>query len=157
MRSILCLLVAATILAGSLGAEAPFLDQFGRRHDVRNSTGQITVVDFAASWCAPCRRTLPRLEAFAREHPAVRVLVVSVDERREGRDQLVATLRVTLPVLWDEGHALARRFKPPAMPTTFVLSPQGEILHTSVGSGRKEWEELVRVVERNPGDSELCP
>ena len=144
-------LLAAACLAGSLGAEALLLDQFGRGHEVRSPSGQLTVVDFAASWCAPCRRTLPRLEAFARQHPAVRVLVVSEDERRDGRDQLVASLRLTLPVLWDEGHALAQRYKPPAMPTTFVLSPQGEVLHTSVGSGSEEWEALVRVVERSLG------
>lgn len=125
------------------------LDQYGRSHEWRSATGQLTVVDFAASWCAPCRKTLPRLEAFAKEHPAVRVLVVSVDERREGRDQLVESLHLTLPVLWDEDHAVARHFQPPAMPTTFVLSPRGEVLHTSVGSGRQEWDELVRVVE-NP-------
>jgi thiol-disulfide isomerase/thioredoxin len=147
-RLLLCALLA---LAGGLAAETRPLDQYGRGHAWRGATGQLTVVDFAASWCAPCRRTLPRLEAFAREHPAVRVLVVSVDERRQGRDELVASLHLTLPVIWDEDHAIARHYQPPAMPTTYVLSPQGEILHTSEGSGRKEWEDLVRVVEQALG------
>lgn len=145
----LALLAAGLALAVPLGAAE--LDQHGGSHEWREPRGRLTVVDFAASWCAPCRRTLPRLEAFARRHPEVRVLVVSVDERREGRDQLVASLGLTLPVVWDEGHEIAKHYAPQAMPATFVVSPQGEVVLAVSGSRERDWARLVRYVEEAAG------
>jgi thiol-disulfide isomerase/thioredoxin len=140
---------AAGDVAGG-GAEAT--DQHGRRHVWKGPSGQLTILEFAASWCAPCRRTLPRLEAFATRHPEVRVLSVSVDERREGRDELVKALGLRLPMLWDEGHRIAAHYQPAAMPSAFLLSPEGELLLVALGSGERDWQELERRVER-----ELAP
>jgi thiol-disulfide isomerase/thioredoxin len=143
--SILAALAAGTLLPLAVaGAE---LDQFGHSHRWEGGTGQLTLIEFAASWCAPCRKTLPRLEEFARSHPQVRVLVVSVDERREGRDALVDALHLSLPVIWDEEHRIAERFQPEAMPAAVLLSAAGEVLSTARGSRQDDWERLVRRIE----------
>jgi thiol-disulfide isomerase/thioredoxin len=147
---------AGTLLAVSMLSAAPgepaeespiTFDQHGRSHAWQGSTGQLTLLEFAASWCAPCRTTLPRLEAFARQHPDLRVLAVSVDERREGRDELVTALELGLPMLWDEDHRIAEHYEPQAMPAAFLISPAGKVLHTALGSRIDDWEELVRRVE----------
>jgi thiol-disulfide isomerase/thioredoxin len=144
-------LAILVILAGAAlpppAAAGAELDQFGRSHRWEGATGQLTLIEFAASWCAPCRRTLPRLEEFARTHPQVRVLVVSVDERREGRDALVDALRLSLPVIWDEEHRIAERFQPEAMPAAVLVSPAGEVLSTARGSRHDDWDRLVRQIE----------
>lgn len=123
------------------------LDQHGRGHVWKGATGHLTLLEFSASWCAPCRWTLPRLEALARAHPSLRVLAVSVDERRQGRDELVSALDLSLPMLWDERHRIAEHYAPGAMPTTLLISPEGKVLHTALGSSRDDWDELVRRVE----------
>jgi thiol-disulfide isomerase/thioredoxin len=123
------------------------LDQLGRSHVWKGASGHLTLLEFSASWCAPCRWTLPRLEALARAHPSLRVLAVSVDERREGRDELVNALDLSLPMLWDDGHRIAEHYAPRAMPATLLLSPEGKVLHTALGSSRDDWDELVRRVE----------
>jgi len=117
--------------------------------------GSVPVPGFAASWCGPCRYTLPRLEAYAREHPEIDVLVVSVDEKVEGRDQLVRSLGLESPVLWDEGHAIARHFEPEALPTTVVLDTEGDEIYRYLGSSERGWEELVAFLEsrRRSADS----
>jgi thiol-disulfide isomerase/thioredoxin len=146
--------VAALLLAccASAVARAPepavALDQHGRIHAWLGPTGKLTLLEFAASWCAPCRQTLPRLEAFAREHPGLRVLVISVDERREGRDELVASLGLSLPMVWDENHRIAEHYQPQAMPSAFLISPAGDVLHVARGSRADDWEEVVRRIER---------
>jgi thiol-disulfide isomerase/thioredoxin len=143
------LLIAACALAPARAAGPPeATDQHGRSHAWRGPTGHLTLVEFAASWCAPCRKTLPRLEAFARQHPELRVLTVSVDERRAGRDELVASLRLGLPMLWDEDHRIAEHYQPPAMPAAFLVSPAGDVLHRAPGSRSADWEVLVRRVEQ---------
>jgi thiol-disulfide isomerase/thioredoxin len=134
---------------GTAGAAEPSaaLDQRGRSYVWQGPSGQLTLIEFAASWCVPCRKTLPRLEAFARQHPDLRVLAVSVDERRQGRDELVDSLHLTLPMLWDEDHRIAEHFQPRAMPAAFLLSPAGDVLYTALGSRTDDWEKLVRRIE----------
>jgi thiol-disulfide isomerase/thioredoxin len=147
------LLVFAALPAATRAAAAPSkepasaLDQHGRAHAWQGATGELTLLEFSASWCAPCRWTLPRLQALALQHPDLRVLAVSVDERRQGRDQLVKALSLTLPMLWDEGHRIAEHYAPQAMPATLLISPAGQVLHTALGSGLDDWELLVHRVE----------
>lgn len=150
-------LVAGTVVAVALlamntaAASTPAgaaLDQHGKAHAWRGATGEHVVVDFAASWCAPCQKTLPALQAYADAHPKLKILVVSVDEDPAGRDRLVSGLGLRLPVLWDDGYAIAEHYRPAGMPATFVLDPQGEIVYSHVGSGKEDWAELVELLDR---------
>lgn len=149
MRRPLLAAACALLLTGSLSANP--LDQYGKTHEWRKPIGKITLVEFAASWCSPCRRTLPRLEAYAKQRPDVRALVVSIDETKEGRDKLIKWLNLTLPVLWDQHREIRSYYRPKAIPTTFVLSAEGEIIYTSVGSEQKDWDAMVSFVEKELG------
>ncbi len=135
-------LAALAALAIQVPADAESADQFGRRHDLAGSD-VYTVVDFAASWCGPCYRALPELEALATTTPGVRFLVVSVDDEVAGRDRLVEDLQLRLPVIWDEGHDLIERFHPRGFPATYVLAPGGEVVHRHVGYSKKKWRALA--------------
>ena len=145
--------VFSLVLLVSLGWLRPFpavaddvpsaVDQHGVAHRLTASDGSLTVVDFAASWCSPCREALPRLEKWAKENPSWRVLVVSVDDREEGRDRLVESLSLELPVLWDEGYLFSQRLRPVGMPSTFVVDGEGKVLYQEVGSGLSKWHKLV--------------
>lgn len=142
----LAMLLAASVVRAAGSGEA--LDQHGRSHVWKGPSGRLTILELAASWCTPCRRTLPRLQELSRQHPELRVLAVSVDERREGRDELVASLGLELPMLWDEGHRIAEHYQPSAMPAAYLISPDGEVLHVALGSDEAAWRELVARAER---------
>lgn len=148
----LILLLMATLPLPAL-AESPSLaqDQHGSSHSWKPEPGAVTIVDFAASWCGPCRQTLPKLQKLADAHPEVRVLVISVDETSKGRDALVRDLGLTLPVLWDRDHSAARHYRPAGMPSTFVFDAEARPVMSYVGSKRKDWQVLVEtVVELTP-------
>ena len=145
--AVFALLAFCTLAVARAADPSVATDQLGRSYVWRGPTGQLTLLEFAASWCVPCRKTLPRLEGFAREHSDLRVLVVSVDERRQGRDELVDSLHLSLPMLWDEDHRIAEHYQPKAMPTAFLISPTGEVLYTALGSRTDDWEKLVRRIE----------
>lgn len=146
IRRITLLLVAAVvILPVSVGAQER--DQNGEVHSWKGASGHYRVIDFAAAWCRPCWEALPRLQKFADTHPDVRVIVVSVDERVEGRDKLVKTLGLEVPVLWDEEHRVAEHYQPVGMPATYVLNPAGDIVFQHVGSGIREWDEMVAFID----------
>ena len=138
---------AAPPVEGSSVGIGTAVDQNGNRHRWAAEAGAVTIIDFAASWCGPCHESLPRLEAFAEQHPEVRVLVISVDDEIGGRDRLVSDLGLTLPVLWDEDHRAAEHYRPEGMPATFVYDAAGEPVLTQVGSRLDEWQTLERTVE----------
>ena len=142
------LVLASMLLLASLAAVAQETDQGGVAHSWKGASKSYTVIDFAASWCRPCWDVLPKLQSFAAAHPDIRVLVVSVDDKVTGRDALVTKLALTLPVLWDEKKQIASHYRPEGMPSTFVLDPSGTIVYRHVGSGKKQWDEMVAFLEK---------
>ena len=128
-----------TLKNTELGAES-----IEREEDVSIvGDGTVTVIDFAASWCRPCWEVLPRLQKLADRHPELRIVVVSVDTEKGGRDELVRHLGLSIPVVWDEHHRLAEFYRPEGMPATVILDPSGDIVYRHVGSGLREWRALL--------------
>jgi len=140
-RALFVLLVIIGLSGLSVAAEE--VDQHGNAHAWSGPSSSYTVIDFAAAWCRPCWTVLPKLQEYAKAHPEVRVLVVSVDDEVKGRDALVEKLGLTVPVLWDENHRIAEHYEPRGMPSTYVLDPKGTVVYKHTGSGKKEWEEMV--------------
>lgn len=101
----------------------------GSRTTLAELRGQVVVVNFWASWCAPCRRELPRLDALHRELGAqgVRVLAVSIDVDAENAARFVKAGRLSLPVAHDGPAGLARALDLRHVPATVVLDREGRI------------------------------
>jgi len=145
-----CLVPIALTLLAIAPLAAAELDQHGKAHPWMGATDRYTVIDFAAAWCGPCWQTLPKLQVLAQAHPSVDFLVVSVDDEVEGRDRLVEGIPLTIPVLWDEDYVIAEHYRPAAMPATFVLDPDGEVIYQHVGSAQKDWLTFEKLIEDLP-------
>lgn len=85
-----------------------------------NEAKKLIVVDFAASWCAPCRFMSPILSELAKKMPGVIFLKVDVDELK----------------------SVAQEWAVEAMPT-FVLMKEGKILERIVGAKKDELQLAV--------------
>lgn len=144
------IVIAAVMLALSNPLLSAERDQHGKEHPWSGATGSYTIVDFAASWCEPCWRSLPHLEQLAKEHPELRVLVIDVDETVAGRDRLVQKLKLTLPVLWDEQQRIAKHYDPKGMPATFVVDPSGKVVFSSVGFNKAMFDKLQKFIHALP-------
>ena len=105
----------------------------GGTHSFSADVGQEEVIDAWATWCTPCVRSLPLLQALHREYSqrGVRVYAVSVDEDRAQIPKFLAGARVQLPVLLDPGgFVLEDKLKLKQMPTTWVVDRTGHVRHT---------------------------
>lgn len=89
------------------------------------------LVDFWATWCAPCLGTIPELEQLARDFAdeGLRVVGVSIDEERKDLDAWLARRPVAYPIVHDGGDDPAWwKFRVPAIPAAFLLDAEGRIV-----------------------------
>jgi thiol-disulfide isomerase/thioredoxin len=102
-------------------------------------TGKIIVVNFWASWCAPCRAEAPTMEKVYEETKPSGVQFVGVDIK-DGKDNAQAFLRtyqIGYPSLYDQAGQIALAFRdipPNAVPSTLVIDRQGKIAARAIGS-----------------------
>jgi thiol-disulfide isomerase/thioredoxin len=117
---------------GGRGAVRLVLRQFPDEapHALSADVGQVLVLDAWATWCGPCIRSLPQLQALQKTFAGrgVRTYAVSVDEDRSQIGPFLAAARVQLSVLLDPGgNALEQTLGLRVMPTTWVLDRTGRV------------------------------
>jgi thiol-disulfide isomerase/thioredoxin len=162
--------LAASILFAGLTANAqvrvgdkfPALADAGLTGGALPATaGHVTVVDFWASWCAPCKASFP---AYARLHAdygsrGLVIVAVSVDEKPSAYAAFVKKMHPPFAALHDAGQKLVSVVQVPAMPTSYLLDRSGHVrfVHQGFHGGdteaelRKEIEALLAETnERNP-------
>ncbi len=113
----------------------------GPRVEAALTQGAVAVVNFWGSWCGPCRREQPALEAMFKEYGARGVRFVGVNTRRDQRAAALAYLdefEVTYPSIYDPDSSLAYRFGVRFMPVTYVIDKQGRTAALLIGALRDE-------------------
>lgn len=93
--------------------------------------GRVVVVEFWATWCSPCLKALPKLDAFARSHPEVDVFAVNLDDPGAAR-ALFDAAGYALTLLADDGVA-SQRYGVTSIPHTVVIDRRGRVAAMSRG------------------------
>ncbi len=122
-----------------VGARAPAfsLPRLTGNGDVslRSFRGRTVVLNFFASWCAPCKREAPDLESVWRHYRSDGLVVLGVDsgDTRGAAREFLSAHGVTYPIVFDPGQTLALgAYAVPGLPVTYVLNPQGRIVGNPV-------------------------
>lgn len=145
MRTIAALLCAAALFATSacsapdvatVGDRVPdyaATDLDGNHVRLADLRGEVVLLNVWATWCYPCRREMPALEAMHRElrDAGLRVVAVSVDAGNAGGDirDFMEELDLTMDVLHDGRSAVSKAFSTLGVPETFLIGPDGTLLH----------------------------
>ena len=120
----------------------PVLGTDGEQQALAHYKGQDVILNFWASWCTPCRTEAPELEKAHKqlqESGQGTVLGVAYQDAPTDSEKFMKEFSLTYPSLRDVGGKLAKEYGTRALPETFVINPQGEVVALSRGTVNTEF------------------
>jgi thiol-disulfide isomerase/thioredoxin len=128
------------------------LDRFAGE-EPEDEGSRVVLLSFFASWCGPCRKEMPFLEALHQSYRdrGLRVISVNIDREEPGLSEarkLVKSARVSFPVLTDRFNLLARRYlgERSPLPSVFLIRRDGTIARIERGYGKDAKSFLISEV-----------
>ena len=124
------LLLGAFIAATASGA-TPGEDSL----DLARHHGRVVIVDFWASWCKPCRQSIPWLNSLRERYGArgLTIIGVNVDAERGDAERFLRDVPIAFEIVFDPKGDLARRFSVQGMPASYVFDRTGKMVQTHLG------------------------
>jgi thiol-disulfide isomerase/thioredoxin len=132
-------LLAALLGSGAraaveVGATFPPVTSSVMEGTVPDTAGKVVVVDFWASWCAPCKTSFPALSQLQNEFGSQLTIVgVSVDEKADAYERFLARMKPSFTTLRDRTQQLVATVSVPTMPTSYVIDRHGVVRFIHIG------------------------
>ena len=124
----------------------------GQVFNLKEHQGQVVVLDFWATWCAPCRISLPALSQVAADYaddPDVWVGSVNRENlSSENLRRFLDRLKLKFPVIHDQIGSVSRQYDVRGLPTLIVINPAGKITYAQAGIVSRHTPVLVRHLKK---------
>ena len=109
--------------------------------DLANERGHWVMVHFWASWCGPCRRELPKIQAMSKQINTKKLKLIMINTA-ETDDDIFIFLSSVAPDLQsyrDADGSITNRWQPRGLPSSFLVDPEGRIQYLALGG--RPWDE----------------
>jgi peroxiredoxin len=120
-------------------------DLQGKSWTLQELHGKVVLVNFWATWCQPCRREMPDLDALYQrfKDPGLVVLAIS-DEEAGTLNELLAEKKVSYPILLDPGGKVYKSFQLDGIPKSFIYDRDGRLVSQAIDMRtQKQFLELL--------------
>ncbi len=139
--------------------QTSFTDGSGKEISLTTFKGQVVVLNFWATWCAPCVREMPTLDRLQAKLGGDGLAVVAVSQDRGGPAVVAPFFKELgireLKVYLDPGGELAQEFGLKGLPTTLLIDAEGRVVGGLEGPAEWDSEEaltLIRYYLQRAGD-----
>ena len=111
--------------------------------------GRVVVMEFWATWCGPCRSSLPSLEVIHQRYRDRGVSVLLINEG-EGEEVIRAWAgrRFTAPILLDAAQVVGEQYQVRAVPRIFLIDQAGRIVYMHEGYGGGLERSLSQILDQ---------
>ena len=114
-------------------ADFTLTDLSGKTWTLKEQRGKVVVLNFWATWCPPCRKEMPDLEALYKQYKVQGLVILAISDEDAGKVKpFIADERLTYPVLLDRGRTVNELFQIEGIPKTFVYDRSGKLVAQSI-------------------------
>jgi len=112
------------------------VDLEGREVSLEDYRGQIVLVNNWATWCPPCRAEMPTLEAYYQDHKGEGFVLIGIEagEPADEVEEFVESYGISFPIWLDPESKAIIGFRNMALPSSYVISPDGMIVLAWTGA-----------------------
>ena len=126
------LLLAALPLVTHAGEAAPDVKMYaldGKPFTLSSLEGKVILLDFWASWCAPCRKSFPFLDELQKKHASegLQIVGLTLEEDDDAVTGFLASVPANFTIARDTSERSGEAFGVVAMPTTFLIDREGRV------------------------------
>jgi peroxiredoxin len=138
---------AALLPIGTIAPRWTLKDAKGAEHRSSDLAGRVVVLDFWATWCAPCHRMMPGLQKLHDEFSKDGVVVIGISTSERGGDpvQLMLDRGYSYQLLLN-GEAVSKAFHVVGLPVVYVIGRDGRIVDATVGADEKVEESRRAII-----------
>lgn len=114
-------------------ADFTLTDLNGKSWTLKDLKGKVVLLNFWATWCPPCRKEMPDLEALYKRFGPQGLVILGIDDEDAPTVQpFIAQQQITYPVLLDPGRKVNALFQIAGIPKTFVYGRDGRLVTESI-------------------------
>ena len=152
--SLILALNTSSAFAVNVGDSAPNfkLPRLERSGDIQLSSfrGKVVYVDFWASWCVPCRKSFPWMNAMQAKHQqdGLVVLSINLDAQAELAEKFLQQTPANFAIIYDAKGKLAKKFKLKGMPSSYLFNRQGKLISAHSGFNGKKQQIYQQEIEK---------
>ena len=110
--------------------------------------GKIVYLDFWASWCIPCRKSFPWMNAMQKKYEknGLEIIAINLDENKEDAELFLKKYKALFTIKFDNGD-LATQYEVKGMPYTIIYNREGKLIDTHIGFKIKQTKEYEQIIK----------
>ena len=110
-------------------------------------TGKISLLNFWATWCPPCRAEMPSIERLygRMEGTNFRIIAVNAGENRTQVASFIEKNNYSFPIYLDEANELSSIFAARGLPSTYIVNKEGKVIAVRIGAMEYDQAELIQL------------